>query len=1230
MQKRILLLLIAILCFSAISFAQIGTGTVKGTVYDKDAGETMPFANVILEMNGNLVTGSATDIDGNFTIKSVQPGKYDLIASYSGYQSVKIENVIVNSDKITFQDFNLTAGQQLQEVQVVAYKVPLIRKDGGSETTVTGEEINRMPGRTATSVAVTTAGVYSQDGEVGSVRGSRSGATDTYIDGVKVRGSSNLPQAAYEQVTVVSSGVPAQYGDITGGVISITTKGPSRNFFGSAELTSSQYLDPYSYNLGAVSLSGPLVMVKDKQDTTKKKPLMGFFFAAEGNYQKDPNPSAIGAFRVDDAVLDDIKENPVRPSGLLTGGVFPNGAFVREADLVHTRFRNNVASQGVNLAGKIDFSTSGNTNLTFGGSIDMNKRRYYAYSNALFNYENNGEIIDNDWRVYGRFTQRFNQQQNKDGEKDPLIKNAYYSIQADFTKENQIVQDPNHKDNLFRYGHVGKFTTYKINTYGYGTDTASGLTGWLLNGFEDTLFAFEPSDANSLLANHTEQFYGLYDKEGNYENWTQVEQQGGILNGLAYGNDPERIYSMWSQAGTPFNQYSKLDNEQYRITGTGSVDIGNHSFTLGFEYEQRVDRYVRYNPVGLWSMMRQLANKHILQPDIANPKPVYDENGIFLDTINYDRFYDEEAQSFFDYNTREALDIETDGLDWIDVDNYDPEMYDISFFSADELLNNGVGSFVDYYGFDPYGNRQRGSSSFEDFFTERDEFGNYTRPVDAFRPIYIAGYIQDKFSFKDLIFNIGVRVDRYDANQKVLKDPYSLYTTRTAGEVSTIDGAPVEHPGNIGDNFVVYVNDADNPTAINGYRNGDIWYNSIGQEITDPRLLEANSGIVTPYLVGSDDDPISVDAFEDYKPQTNFMPRISFSFPISEDALFFAHYDVLTKRPDGGNRLNLIDYFYLQQRRRLVDNPNLKPQKTIDYEIGFKQKLSQSSALNLQAFYREMRNMVQVVNVTGAYPTAYNTYGNIDFGTVKGFIIGYDLRRTGNIQMRASYTLQFADGTGSSTTQGFNLVNAGFPNLRNVIPLNFDQRHNIVVTTDYRYASGTDYNGPLMFGKQILSNTGLNVVARAGSGTPYTRQSNALVAPSLTPTSGNGTTSPTGNSLVLGSVNGSRLPWTFRVDVRLDKDIPLTFGKTEDKKKQGNLNVYLQVLNVFDTQNVIAVYRKTGNPDDDGYLVASQFQSDIASQYDEQSFRDLYSVYVNNPNNYSLPRRIRLGVLFSF
>ena len=90
-----------------------------------------------------------------------------------------------------------------------------------------------MPTRSVTSVAATAAGVYQADeGSSVNVRGSRSEATDYYVDGVKVRGSLALPQSAIEQITVMSSGLSAMYGDATGGIISVTSKGPSNQLFG--------------------------------------------------------------------------------------------------------------------------------------------------------------------------------------------------------------------------------------------------------------------------------------------------------------------------------------------------------------------------------------------------------------------------------------------------------------------------------------------------------------------------------------------------------------------------------------------------------------------------------------------------------------------------------------------------------------------------------------------------------------------------------------------------------------------------------------------------------------------------------------------------------------------------------------------------------------------------------------------------------------------------------------
>ncbi len=219
--------------------AQVGSGTLQGTVKDKKTGEALPFVSVIVENRGTRVASGSSDFDGNFRITPIEPGTYDVTVSFVGYQPQKLSGVLVNSNKITFINPELTSGVELKEVEVVRYKVPLIDKDGGaSGSTVSREQIAKMPARSVNGVATTVAGA-SDAGTGGgvSIRGARTENTYYYIDGVKVPAGAGigLPKAAIEEVQVITGGVPANYGDVTGGLVNITTRGPSRSFFGGIE-----------------------------------------------------------------------------------------------------------------------------------------------------------------------------------------------------------------------------------------------------------------------------------------------------------------------------------------------------------------------------------------------------------------------------------------------------------------------------------------------------------------------------------------------------------------------------------------------------------------------------------------------------------------------------------------------------------------------------------------------------------------------------------------------------------------------------------------------------------------------------------------------------------------------------------------------------------------------------------------------------------------------------------
>jgi len=1260
LRKLLLTLTIAFGCIFSIS-AQVGQGTVKGKILD-DNGEPVPFANVALLNGSEQVLGTSTDFDGKYTLKPVPPGTYDLQISYVGFQTKKISGVVVKSDKIVEQSLKLSKGVELGTVDIIEYKKPLFEKDQTtSGTTTSREEIEKMAVRSVADIAKTTGnGVFSRDNGGGgiNVRGQRQGGSVTFIDGVKVIGSTSLPKTAIEEVSVKTGGLSAQYGDLTGGVTTITTRGAFKEYFGSVEVLSSGFksgenvigLDNFGYNLLGFAAGGPIITKKDEDGNIKDAPL-GFLLTGEIRNLLNPRPAGTTLRKPKDDIEELIRQNPY-VFDVPTQSVVKRAELLTAEDFEEIDYQRNADNTNFVLNGKFDIKVSDLSALAVGGTYNYSKRNNYSRNNSLYNYENNSETTFSDYRVWGRYTQRFANEELKEGEESTsAVRNAFFSIQADFSRSNNETQDRNHQDDFFKYGYVGRFVANTSRSYGpldfatlYRKDaqgnnipgTGVDYFGNFLTGFDAPIsFDFTPSDINPVLANYTSNFYSFYPQgDDRYTTRVEVEGNGGIVNG---GGVNGSIYNIWVAPGTPSNGYSKSENDQIRLTGRGSADIGDHAIILGFEYEQRIQRFYSLNPRDLWDLGRGTINNHILDIDssLSTTTVTYDHPDPINPTITFERKLGEDIADFA-YNMRRALGFDPNGTGFVDFDSYDISLYNMNFFAADQLINPANSINLQYSGYNYQGKKLNSSPSLDDFFNERNELGSRTRPIPAYQPIYIAGYLEDKFSFDDLVFRVGVRLDRFDANQPVLKDQFSFFPTRNVAYARTQANGTLNVPSNIGEDFIVYVADIDNPSAesIVGYRDpdGDIFYNAQGEQLNDPTVLQSGSNI-SPWLVDPQKTTLTEDmgteSFEDYEPQYTLMPRISFSFPISDEATFFANYDILTQRPGGNNALQPINLIYITSHSRRINNPNLKPTKTISYEIGFKQKLTHSSALSLSSFYREQRDEIQVRKLVGAYPEDYVTYDNIDFGTVKGFTVDYDLRRTKNIALKVNYTIQFAEGTGSSSTSSLNLVNSDEPNLRSIFPYSYDQRHQIVTTFDYRYASGSRYNGPKVGGKNILENMGLNIVFIAGSGTPYTARSLPTQQEVLPPGNAEGP--------VTGDISGSRLPWTLRMDARIDKTFNIRWGsKSENEeawkegKKQSVLNVYLQVLNVLDKQNVQFVYGFTGNPDDDGYLSSPLFQDQIRQQQSEQAFRDQYGFRLDNPFNYELPRRIRLGAQLSF
>jgi hypothetical protein len=259
------------------SFGASAQGTLQGKVTENESGLGAIGATVLVKRGGVQITGGVTDFDGNYSIPNLDPGTYDVEVSYVGFASSRTTGVVLYVNRIVKLDVTLVPDSEIiDEFVVVGYKVPLIEVDnttGGK--TVTAEEIANLPGKSIGSIVSTVAGVASVDGNV-NVKGSRSNATDYYVDGIRVSGSLP-PQSEYEQVQVLTGGISAQYGDVTGGIISIITKGPQSNYSGSVDLETTSPFDNYNYNLAAASIAGPIIKKNDKS-------ILGFRISGQYRY----------------------------------------------------------------------------------------------------------------------------------------------------------------------------------------------------------------------------------------------------------------------------------------------------------------------------------------------------------------------------------------------------------------------------------------------------------------------------------------------------------------------------------------------------------------------------------------------------------------------------------------------------------------------------------------------------------------------------------------------------------------------------------------------------------------------------------------------------------------------------------------------------------------------------------------------------------------------------------
>jgi hypothetical protein len=203
------------------------SGSITGKVLDKETGEPMFGATVVIK---GTTQGDAVDENGKYTIKPVQPGTYTLVVSNLGYKSIEINNVYVSPNEMVEVNANMnTSAYALGPFEIVDYEreKPLFKKGEPNIEMLTISDIKKHPNnKEPLKMLDGASGVkVSEDGKKVLVRGSRPTATQFIVDGVKSQdGTLGVPNNSIGMMKVYTSGIPAQYGDVIGGVIVVETK----------------------------------------------------------------------------------------------------------------------------------------------------------------------------------------------------------------------------------------------------------------------------------------------------------------------------------------------------------------------------------------------------------------------------------------------------------------------------------------------------------------------------------------------------------------------------------------------------------------------------------------------------------------------------------------------------------------------------------------------------------------------------------------------------------------------------------------------------------------------------------------------------------------------------------------------------------------------------------------------------------------------------------------------
>lgn len=401
-------------------------------------------------------------------------------------------------------------------------------------------------------------------------------------------------------------------------------------------------------------------------------------------------------------------------------------------------------------------------------------------------------------------------------------------------------------------------------------------------------------------------------------------------------------------------------------------------------------------------------------------------------------------------------------------------------------------------------------------------------------PYHLSAFIQDKLELEKLTINAGVRFDYFQPNAQIPSDP--------------------QDP------------DITNPTKAS-----NIYEDLNNNGVRDPNEPEITRAQREEYW------------YEDADPKYQFSPRLGIAYPITADGVIYFSYGYFFQMPNYSYLFN-NSQILLQQTSGvygIFGNPDLKPEKSIQYELGLKQEIARGVAIEITGFYKDSRDYVSsgIIEQTYNPSVRYATWINRDYANSKGLTVAYNQNIGRFLSLSLDYTYTVAEGSNSDPAAEFNRALAQGNESGNALtkfiqPLDWDRSHIA--------------NAAVFFSQDTW---GGNLVSKFSTGTPYTPSNPFTVR-----------YGPTASQRDLS--NTARLPNRFTMDINLYKNFEIA-GFT--------IQTFMNIYNLLDFEVINSVYADSGDPDQP--LI-----------FPETANPD----YFNDPSRYAEPRRIQLGAKFSF